>query len=137
MASEVPSEEQGDLTLGSPDQDASAGKRSSPNTWLCKPVEIASEKDRGLLENEVNLLRGVCTDPLVHKLTYSEFQCRGNSSKSVKGIWRGTTLTNIRVKAGKAGVKASLSGDGSPVRHQCFFVEPSSHSAHRHHGHQI
>lgn len=74
-------------------------------------------------------LRHVALKGLAHKFTHSKLHHRDSSSKSVRGIWGETKLTNFRVRAPEAGVGTFLSEGRSADRCHCSFPELSSHPA--------
>lgn len=59
------------------------GRRVSTTSGCENQQELHSSKDRGLLESQAFLLRGLHTDLLAHELTHSGLQ--GSSSKIVPG----------------------------------------------------
>lgn len=70
------------------------------------------------------------TDLRVHKITHSEFQCLGSSSKITRYIWGGAELTSFKMKA-----EGQSSGQLSPwmevLADATVFFELSSNSASR------
>lgn len=74
-------------------------------------------------------LRHVALKGLAQKFTHSKLYHRDSSSKSVRGIWGETKLTNFSVRAPEAVVGTFLSEGRSADRCHCSFPELSSHPA--------
>lgn len=97
------------LTLGSLFQDNSVRKKCPHSTWLCKPVGIAFDRDKKLLESQVFIFRG---QPETSSLTYS--LTLGSSAGPATQRVQGSFIKELDQLTSEWGLEGQWSGQLSP-----------------------
>lgn len=128
------------LTSGFPAWGTSMRKRSPYNTRLLKTVALCLRKTKGCKRwRHWLLLKGFCTDLLVHKLTCSELQSKDSRSKSARPTMGGTNWLIsggglVRGHGNYPGAKAGkaplfLCGASSYPAFTCLALDSSTEAA--------